>query len=517
MRILLVDDEDLSRRALRVTIERELPEFEIVGEACDGEEAVELVRSLEPDLTIMDIKMPELDGIGAARALRDTGSLSRLVFLTAYDEFDYARSAIDLQADAYLLKPVDKQELVQVIRRCAEALREEAARARSVLSGGERDRLREWAYRQMVAAAIDGDAERFSELTAGVGLASSAPALAVVRLPETCDGCMDTVERALRADRTVARYDLGAGTTAFLVFDGDPGEVADRIEKRCRRAAGRGSGARVAPLGEIGPTSRELFRVLISALDVDEEVRFVVHRGGGDAGGPYPTGTLAPTSALSEPVRGLVERLLAERTDGERRGTISEIFDCFGDGGSTSPESARCFVIELATMVRLQLPEYSAGARDTGDTPAVDLTPVLTARSVEEILRVGAQAVEELVARLHTHGHLELSWRLSRALEYVASHLATDLYIDEVADAVGIGPQHLSRLFKEELDSSFTRYLNERRIDHARFLLLTSPLNVAEVADRVGFGDANYFGKVFRRLTGVTPTQYRSHLREGES
>jgi YesN/AraC family two-component response regulator len=169
MRILLVDDEDLSRRALRVTIERELPEYEIVGEASDGEEAVELVGRLEPDLTIMDIKMPELDGIGAARALRNRGTLSRLVFLTAYDEFDYARSAVDLQADAYLLKPVEKQELVQVIRRCGEAIREEAVRARSVLSGGERDRLREWAHRQVVLAAIDGDSGRFEELTAGVG------------------------------------------------------------------------------------------------------------------------------------------------------------------------------------------------------------------------------------------------------------------------------------------------------------------------------------------------------------
>jgi two-component system response regulator YesN len=514
VRILLVDDEDLSRRALRVTIERELPEYEIVGEACDGEEAVELVGRLEPDLTIMDIKMPELDGIEAARTLRDQGTLSRLVFLTAYDEFDYARSAVDLQADAYLLKPVDRQELVQVIRRCGEVIREEAVRARSVLSGGERDRLREWAYRQVVLAAIDGDSGRFEELTAGVGLPSSPAVLAVVRLPEGCDGCMDTVERALRADRTVARYDLDGGTTAFLVFEGGAQEVADRIEKRCRNSAQRGSGARVAPLSEVGPTSRALFQAMANALGRDDRMQFIVHPGGSEIGRSRPTDSARSVSAVSPPIRGLVGRLVNEREEGERQRLLSEVFTVLEAGGPVSLESARCFVIELATMVRLQLPVPDGGVTDPS---AVDLTSVLRARSVDEVRRVGAQVVEDLLARLQSHGHPELSWRLSRALDYITAHLASDLYIDEVADAVGIGPQHLSRLFKDELDSSFTRYLNERRIDHARFLLLTSPLNVAEIADRVGFRDANYFGKVFRRTTGVTPTQYRTHLREGES
>jgi AraC-like DNA-binding protein len=102
------------------------------------------------------------------------------------------------------------------------------------------------------------------------------------------------------------------------------------------------------------------------------------------------------------------------------------------------------------------------------------------------------------------------SWRLERTIQFITANLDRDLYIDDVAKSVGIGSQHLSRLFRDEIGSSFTRFVNERRVERARFLLATSSLNVSEIADRVGYRDANYFGKVFRRLVGVTPSEYRS-------
>ncbi|MFP4551409.1 MAG: response regulator [Spirochaetales bacterium] len=244
MRLLLVDDEELSRRAIRITLAREMPQIEVVGEASDGVEAVERVEELRPDLVLMDIKMPEQNGLQATDALRKKGDPVRIVFLSAYDEFEYARLAIELHADAYLLKPVETAELVRALGEC---------------------------------------------------------------------------ERRIRAET-------------------DPG------------------------------------RARFSAL---------------------PRGVSKP------------------------------------------------------------------------------------------------------------------SWRLRRALEYVDLNLSRNLFLEDVAREVGVGAQHLCRLFRTELDDSFTRYVNQRRIDHACHLLSSSALNVSEVADRVGFRDANYFGKVFRRMIGSTPSDFR--------
>ena len=102
-----------------------------------------------------------------------------------------------------------------------------------------------------------------------------------------------------------------------------------------------------------------------------------------------------------------------------------------------------------------------------------------------------------------------LSWRLARALEFMDAHLGSDMSMDQVSGHVGISPQHLSRLFREEMETSFTKYLTEHRIERACRLLDDTPLGIAEVADRCGYTDANYFAKVFRKYRGVSPGDYR--------
>jgi two-component system response regulator AlgR len=108
VKILVVDDEDLARQRLRRLLERVRPEAEVL-EAADGNAALEAVVSAQPDVLLLDIRMPGLDGVGVARALLDMDAAPALVFCTAYDE--YALDALRHHAIAYLLKPVREREL----------------------------------------------------------------------------------------------------------------------------------------------------------------------------------------------------------------------------------------------------------------------------------------------------------------------------------------------------------------------------------------------------------------------
>lgn len=108
MKVLVVDDEELARQRLRRLLERARPEAEIL-EAADGNAALAVVASSQPDILLLDIRMPGLDGVGVARALLDMDAPPALVFCTAYDE--YALDALRHQAIAYLLKPVREREL----------------------------------------------------------------------------------------------------------------------------------------------------------------------------------------------------------------------------------------------------------------------------------------------------------------------------------------------------------------------------------------------------------------------
>ncbi len=116
-KILVVDDENLSCAMIRGIIEERFPQVGVVAEAANGRKAVEKALQIRPDIVIMDIEMPIMNGIEAAKIIREQIPGCAIVFLTAYAEFEYARQAMRIGAAEFLLKPVDEEELVSVIKK----------------------------------------------------------------------------------------------------------------------------------------------------------------------------------------------------------------------------------------------------------------------------------------------------------------------------------------------------------------------------------------------------------------
>ncbi|TPV49824.1 response regulator transcription factor [Pseudarthrobacter phenanthrenivorans] len=113
--VLLVDDQPLLRMGFRLILEGE-EDLSIVGEASDGAEAVRLARELSPDVVLMDVRMPVLDGIEATRAIAAAGSSARIIILTTFDVDEYAFAGLQAGASAFLLKDVAPSELIQAVR-----------------------------------------------------------------------------------------------------------------------------------------------------------------------------------------------------------------------------------------------------------------------------------------------------------------------------------------------------------------------------------------------------------------
>jgi DNA-binding NarL/FixJ family response regulator len=118
IRILIADDQALVRAGFRMILEAE-PDFEVVGEAADGAQAVDAARRLKPDVVLMDVRMPELDGIEATRRLLETGGAAKVVMLTTFDMDQYIYEALRIGASGFLLKDVPPEQLVAGIRAVA--------------------------------------------------------------------------------------------------------------------------------------------------------------------------------------------------------------------------------------------------------------------------------------------------------------------------------------------------------------------------------------------------------------
>ncbi|MDI4649241.1 response regulator transcription factor [Cohnella hashimotonis] len=124
--VLIVDDEHLVRKGLRMTIDWRSLGYEVAGEASNGLEALQLVGSLKPDVVITDVRMPLMDGIEFMREIRRQALQTRLVVISGYEDFAYAKGAVDYGADGYILKPVDNSQLVALLDKLAKEIRQDS-------------------------------------------------------------------------------------------------------------------------------------------------------------------------------------------------------------------------------------------------------------------------------------------------------------------------------------------------------------------------------------------------------
>ncbi len=114
-KVVIADDESIERMYIKSLLERYFPAIGQVEEAENGYEALDLINNLKPELCLMDIRMPGIDGLKVIEAIRESGQSTRVIIISAHDEFYYAQKAVQLGASAYLLKPVESELMVQAI------------------------------------------------------------------------------------------------------------------------------------------------------------------------------------------------------------------------------------------------------------------------------------------------------------------------------------------------------------------------------------------------------------------
>ena len=124
MRIVIVEDEAPIREGMEGILKKLNPSYELAGKAADGIEGLEVIRRVKPDLIIMDIRMPDMDGLTMLKKLREEGVASKALILSAYSDFSYAKQAMELGVSTYLLKPVKIQELKKVLKQMEEEVQE---------------------------------------------------------------------------------------------------------------------------------------------------------------------------------------------------------------------------------------------------------------------------------------------------------------------------------------------------------------------------------------------------------
>ena len=523
-RVLLADDEAEIRTGISRKIDWAALGFSLVGEAANGEEALELAEQLRPDVVLTDIKMPFMDGLELCRRLRMSLPGAGLVVFSGFDDFEYARQAVGMGVFEYILKPINAPELGEVLTRLREHLDRQRMERRDMetlrrryeeslpvlreifytrlLSGQLRpDQVREKAARYEIdlpeglwtAALVHVDilgrdellllsvqsflSEHFS-LEGGQGrvvLYGDMPAL-LVRL-EGEDRLYHLLEELERLSWLSQSY-LGIPLTTGVGLPCRGAEELHRSMEGARSALDyrvlMGS-SRVIYIGDLEPKAT-------AALSFGEE--------------DQRTLSSAVKMGTPEQVRQMVWVLT---------GRIPQAGLALHQGQLFLLELVTC-LLRLARAAGVEVDEVFG----PGFTGAVSISDFSNLEELEGWLEERCLRLHEQLGRRRT----DMAWRLvDRAKDYIAGHYADEnLSVESLCAHIHLSPTYFSTLFKREVGISFTAYVTQVRMEEAARLLRETGEKTYQVAERTGYSDPNYFSYVFKKSFGVSPSKFRAGL-----
>jgi two-component system response regulator YesN len=537
--LLIADDEEIVRSAVKRVITERVPALAPVFEASSGEEAVSLARQTRPCIVLMDVKMPGLGGLEATRAIRAESPCTRVVMLTAYDEFSFAQEALRLGAVDYLLKPVRPSLLLDVLQRVESQIQQEEKNriqheeASSLLKEAlplvEARLVRDLLEGPRDAnAAADAHLSGVDRVLSRLGKTISWPAVMLVevdrfdsvvqgmepdRYERFCGLLDDIVRRAMPGPNNRLIGQTRPGMWAVIVSS-DP-KSADvegiralghniryAMESSAPVTATIGIGHRYATLGRVPLSYAEAVRALLYKPHFGNNcvIHIVDLPDAEDVARPYPV--------------ELERRLIAEVRLGHAQDAeelLSKLADHLLAHTDQPAETIQIRLGELLALASRAAIEAGAASAETLD---LSRQQALALRRLTMASEMRAWAFTSLAALLAQLNRGDRSAPLvSQALQYMRDNMQhPGLELEDVARAVHLSGSHLAHLLKAKMGTSFVKYLTQLRVEEAKNLLATTDMTVAAIALAVGYEDAAYFHRVFRRGTSLTPATYRQLL-----
>ncbi|TYP76382.1 response regulator transcription factor [Paenibacillus methanolicus] len=534
LKLLMVDDEKWVRDRFAERIPWSEAGFAFMGAASGAEEAIRWIEREEPHLLLTDITMPNMNGLELAAYVRKRWPRIRIIILTAYGEFEYARQAIELKVDHYLIKLAQTPEIIlDACRKVAETIEQEMGvhQKLEMQRTLEREKTwslkRDWTERLLREPPEAGLSAPPAEWFDGAGTAGSwasfmigwhAEAGAHAEVARESESWMqlgrrigEALESLLASDAAVAgcrslALPIGHDRIWLLIGSDRPwhGLHANQVATKAIAAV---------PAGWRGfafvGVMREVCRKPLSAAQLAALLREGLE---GAAGYFYHPGS--PIVAKRTPA---LQRLDAEKGRERIAAAVRAL----------TREQAEDFQGVVFAMTQLGDPPIHPSdllrmTRQMLNPELVPLPGLVTSR-LEEIDRLASwsdycrwwtDTAEAVTAWFAGRKKPPVPTRkeIRYMLSYIHEHFKEDVQLTELAKHVHMHPSYAGQMFKQEVGENFSDYVNRVRMDKAGELLERTAMKIYEVSGAVGITDYRYFCKLFKSYAGVTPTQYKHRL-----
>lgn len=525
-KVFLVDDEIVIREGIRTSFPWDNSGFVLSGEAQDGEIALALMQEIKPDILITDIRMPFMDGLELSRKALVNMPWLKVVILTGYDEFTYAREALALGVKEYLLKPVSANELHEALKRIALQIDEERRRQQNLMSiKNQLDQSAQLIRDQFLCEVVQGTADegkrssifmRARELEMNLlarqyRLMIIAPGRAAAeRLP--LKALVSNLVETRPAGNVYLCQPDGLTTVLFLA-DG-PEEIDEAVFLFAQAVKHEAEQMMMEPLHiAIGAVVNTVFALkdsyhsaFATLQAMSEHLTSTDTRIMDSADLQLRIGevlSLAENASLFERLRFAPASHVGE--------ILGDYFAAVGSGRKSLMMMNFLFVDSMLTAVRL-VQELGLDAREMlPEALQVDKDCPLFS-SEEEMQATASNILTRALAIRDRESLSRYSALIRKACAYTEEHFSDpNLTLSDAARHVHLSVNHFCTVFSQETGTTFIEYLTQLRLQRARELLENTTLRSADIAPGIGYRDPHYFSYLFKKNTGFSPREYRNH------
>ena len=518
-KILIVEDEELVRSSLKKNIYELKSLINSVYEAENGDEAIELAKKIKPNIIIMDIKMPGKSGLDAGKEIKKILPNIKIIFLTAFDFFDYAQEAVKLGAFDYMLKPIRPEELLKALKKILKELILEKRKR------NEERKLKEQLIRYMpiiknsfIQDLVSGKINKLDEITKkskflGVSVVSSTVFVASfeeteadhnlseIKLQYIRYQILELLEKIIGKSGLVSTID----NEKIIILYGHSNIEVDLIEKDI--FIGRHiidtltTNLNIYISVGIGNFYPSILNIPQSYAEAQKSLRYF------KASGKNQLIHISNITREKEELFSIYQKKVISKAFQEKGKleVIKSIKKLLDSAKGNNLTNAKFFFLELF----LQDIDEGLYLEKRKKVILQQVAQLINMESFSDLEKQILKIVDEIFLEFKQIKSLYNKELMKMILKHIKENLDKDLNLNDLARLVHLSPFYLSRQFKNETGKNLKDYINYLRMEKSKNLLLETDYNILLISDKVGFNNVNYFSKVFKKYVGYTPGEWR--------
>lgn len=525
-KIMLADDEGIVIDSLKFIIEKNFGQSCVIESASTGRRVIELAEQFKPDIAIMDIHMPGINGIEAMKEIRKTNNSTIFIVMTAFDKFNYAKEAINLGVLEYLTKPVNQSVITKVLQKAMDIIDKDRKKRSNDLIIREKLEIvipiieSDFIYATLSKTDFEREKDNFCNL---LGIKDDYGMILVVEFGDSlvegnltnpvgisvkAQSYYPSIRESLKEEFScvvgpimVNKIVTFIPSCKFQLEYDDRIGIIERARKLVKDLTKQfdiqfkiGIGS-VTAIGNLDESYTEALNAIRNSKGRVAHVKDL------------------PISCEYDPDYPIqIEKSLFEKIEkGDIEGTKTEANLFFDWMVKSYPEHVMDIKLKVLEFILFaEQKAFLSGGMTYYFLYRKDYLPtIIQIENYEQLRKWFIEKVTQAGRNITTKRVEQTSGLICKAKVYIEENYQKDISLDDVSRSVDISPYYFSKLFKEETGENFIEYLTNLRIEKAKKLLVKSDMNIKNICLDTGYSDPNYFSRIFKKQVGVTPTEYR--------